>query len=99
MRTDIIIAAGDDIIVGQVLDVIEGPGGPMGAKGPAGTSYEHLQPSASAEWIINHNLGVRPSITVLSPGGVELLADVVHLTANQARVYLAAPMSGSAHCV
>lgn len=79
---------------GAVLAAIVGPPGPT-----PGAVFEHPQPSPSAEWIVNHNLGTRPSVTVLSPGGVEVGASVVHQSANQLRIYFAQPQSGSAHCV
>ena len=71
----------------------------VGPPGQAGAAYNHPQPSPAAELIVNHNLGVRPSVTVLSPGGVEVGASVIHQSANQLRIYFAEPQSGSAHCV
>lgn len=76
-----------------------GPSGPAGPPGPAGATYLHAQPFASADWIVNHNLGVRPSATVLSPGGVEVEAGVVHVSTNQLRVIFHTPQSGSCRCV
>ncbi|MBJ7446861.1 MAG: hypothetical protein JHC81_04940 [Brevundimonas sp.] len=74
--------------------------GPQGGRGPAGgEAFEHIQSSPSAEWIVNHNLGFRPSVTVLSPGGVEVGANPVHQSTNQLRIYFAAPQSGTAHCI
>lgn len=81
---------------GAVAAIISLPGPP----GPAGgTAYEHLQPSPAAEWVVNHNLGLRPSVTVLSPGGVEVEAHVIHQSSQQLRIYFASPQSGSAHCI
>lgn len=72
----------------------------IGGRGPAGGEpYDHVQSSSSAEWIVNHNLGFRPSVTVLSPGGVEVGANPIHQSANQLRIYFAAPQSGTAHCI
>jgi len=62
-------------------------------------AYVHTQASASAEWVIPHNLGVRPTITVLTTGGVEMIADIVHSTDNLARAYFAQPMAGVARCL
>jgi hypothetical protein len=58
--------------------------------------FVHTQASGSAAWIINHNLGRRPLISVLSPGGVEVEAEVVHVSINQAQVLFATPTTGSA---
>lgn len=45
--------------------------------------------------IVNHNLGRRPSsIAVLNSGGVEVIANIVHTSANQFVVELNPPMAG-----
>lgn len=61
--------------------------------------YTHNQQSAATEWIINHNLGRYPAISVMSVGLVEVLSDVVHVSANQARVYFSQPYAGLAQCI
>lgn len=73
----------------------------IGAPGRDGAAedYEHIQASPLAMWTVNHNLGVRPTVTVLSPGGVEVLAHVVHASDNQALIYFAQPYAGSARCI
>lgn len=73
--------------------------GPAGGGGGGGTIFEHVQNSAAATWIINHNLGYFPDIHVYTLGGSEIIAEVQHVSPNQARVYLAAPMTGRARCV
>jgi hypothetical protein len=45
--------------------------------------YDHVQSSPSATWTINHNLGYRPAVSLLSAGGVEMIAEIVHTSANQ----------------
>ena len=66
---------------------------PAGAAGPP---YQHIQSTPSAEWIVNHNLGWMPQITVLNAGGVEVEAQVLHSTINQARIFFRQPNAGSA---
>lgn len=73
--------------------------GARGLPGRNGAGFLHAQSSPSAEWTVNHNLGFRPSATVLSPGGVEVVAGVVHVSANQLRVTFATPQSGSVRCI
>jgi hypothetical protein len=75
-----------------------GPIGPVGPAGPSASSYTHTQASSSATWTIPHNLGFRPTITVLTDGGIEVVTDVIHLSANTAQVSLVAPMTGTARC-
>lgn len=75
-----------------------------GARGPAGPpsaalDFEHVQDTPSAEWIINHNLGAEPIVTVLTVGGVEMEANVIHVSENQVRVYFASAQAGRARCV
>lgn len=61
-------------------------------------SYEHVQSTASAEWIINHNLGYRPAVTALNAGGVEMIGELIHINVNQARIYFDQPLTGMAVC-
>ena len=98
-----IIVAGPPAIV-EVLaagapDVVEvlipGPQGPAGS----GSAYVHTQGSAATTWTINHNLGFRPGVTVLSVGGVEVEAEVTHVSVNQAVVSFVSATAGSARLV
>lgn len=73
-------------------------GGPQGPPGE-GAAYVHMQASAAAEWIVNHNLGARPHVTVLSTGGAEIEASVTHVSVNQLLINFAAPQAGSARCL
>lgn len=72
-----------------------------GPRGPAGVAQgvEHVQSTPSAEWIVNHNFGFEPVVTVLSSGGIEVAANVVHMSKNQVRIYFATPQTGRARCV
>lgn len=72
-----------------------------GAQGPSGASnasYTHSQASAADEWIVNHNLGFRPSVTAYSVGSQLMLANIVHVSANQARILFDGPVAGFAVC-
>lgn len=71
--------------------VITGGGG-----GTAGTAYTHTQVVAAAIWTINHNLGIRPSVSILDSGGNEVEADIVHTSANQLLIRFAIAISGLA---
>lgn len=70
--------------------------GPPGPAGPAGSSYEHTQAVAATVWTVPHNLGYRPGVTVLTTGGLEVLADVLHLSANTLTITFLAPLAGTA---
>ena len=79
---------------------LQGPMGPAGLDGVAGSNnrYEHSQPSAASAWTVNHNLGYRPQVQALSVGGMALLAEVLHTSGNQALVYFDVPTAGLALC-
>ena len=62
----------------------------------AQAAYVHTQASPASSWTINHNLGRRPFVSVLSSGGVEVEALVTHLNANQARVDFVTAYAGTA---
>lgn len=64
----------------------------------AATSFQHDQASALATWTVNHNLGYRPNISIYSTGGVEVEAEVVHISNNQIQVLFDSPFAGYAVC-
>lgn len=74
----------------------QGPPGPTGTSGSA--AYTHTQSSAADTWTVNHNLGFRPAASILSVGGKEMLAEVIHTSVNQFIAYFDAPISGVAIC-
>lgn len=76
----------------------DGAPGPAGPPGPAGATYIHTQSTASDTWTINHNLGVRPAVTLLTDGGAEFEAAVSHLDANTAVASMTIPLTGTARC-
>lgn len=61
--------------------------------------YVHTQTVPATEWIINHNIGARPSVEIMDATGREVAADVLHMTINQARIYFTFPLAGSARCI
>lgn len=86
---------------------VQGPAGPKGEPGItqqdinaaiALARYEHLQSTPSVMWTINHNLGRKPLVSVFSPGGLEIICEVLHNGLNQVYVYFDSPQSGSAVC-
>jgi hypothetical protein len=59
----------------------------------------HVQTTASALWTINHNFGYRPSVTLLTSGGAEMDASIIHASDNQVLVTFTTPQTGSARCL
>lgn len=69
---------------------------PVPVAGSGSSGFEFLQVSAASTWTINHNLGRNPSVTVLSPGGIEVEAQVNHTSLNQTVVQFKLPYAGKA---
>ena len=61
-----------------------------------GIAYTHVQLVAEAIWTVNHNLGMRPAVTILDSGGTEVEADVMHMSTNQLVIRFAIPLAGVA---
>lgn len=89
-------------VVVQARQGIPGPAGAEGAPGKPGppgangAGYVHSQQSADTQWVVNHNLGVRPSVSVTDTGGAELDAEVLHVSLNQLFILFNTPMAGLA---
>jgi hypothetical protein len=66
--------------------------------GGSSLPYIHVQSSPSTLWTVNHNLGYRPVIDVLSVGGIVVEANVTHVSDNQAQINFNAATGGSAIC-
>jgi hypothetical protein len=61
-------------------------------------TYVHNQTVESAEWIINHNLNRQPTITILNTASMTVIANVIHVSVNQARAYFSSAVVGRALC-
>lgn len=60
--------------------------------------FSYLQSTPSEAWTINHNLGVYPTVQVLTMGGIEVYAEVIHSSVNQFIVYFDSPTTGQVIC-
>ena len=88
-----------NVIVRREKDVITRIGkGIQGLPGTAAASFLFIQSSPALIWIINHNLGVRPSVELRTMGGAVIDADIVHISVNQVQVYFLTPFAGEARC-
>lgn len=63
---------------------------------PGGTFVFHQNTPATV-WIITHNLGVFPSITVADSAGTYIEGDIFFNSLNQCTLTFAAPFSGVAY--
>ena len=64
----------------------------------ATSHYHHSQGTAATTWVIPHNLGRYPAVTVLDSGGSEVEVSVLHDSINQATLTLSYAISGIATC-
>ena len=60
-------------------------------------TYTHTQDAASSTWVITHNLGKYPSITVVDSGGTQVLGAVTYQSENQLTVEFTAQFGGLAY--
>lgn len=57
--------------------------------------YEQAQPSDS--WLIEHNLGKYPSVSIVDTANTEVVGDVEYIDTNSLRVTFANPFAGYAY--
>lgn len=71
-------------------------GGSSGGGGGAAETYEHSQSTPSSMWMIQHNLGRYPSVTVVDSGGTVVEGDIQYIDQNNLKVTFSAPFGGKA---
>lgn len=54
------------------------------------------KPVPSTTWVINHNLGFKPSVELFNSGSQEIDGDVVNTSINQTIISFTAPVAGFA---
>lgn len=85
-----------NVVAGADVSLVVSTGLP-GPQGEPGSAINHEYPfTESLVWTINHNLGRRPQIRLLTVGGVEFDSYVQHVTDNQAVVTHNIPVAGTA---
>lgn len=80
----------------QLSSFLKGDKGDQGVPGSAGAPVRYVQNSPLILWVVNHNLGFQPKVTILTLGGVEIDAAISHTTDNQFRVEFASAQAGYA---
>lgn len=71
---------------------------PSGSSGGVGGVF-YTQSTPSDQWIINHNLGYKPSVQVFDGSGYSLICDIFHYSVNQVRVMSNVQLSGYARLI
>ena len=59
--------------------------------------YLHEQGTASSEWVVNHNLHKRPSVTVVDTGGNKVMGEVEYLSDDELVIRFSSPFVGFAY--
>lgn len=77
------------------FDSLKGDQGDQGPPGPD-AHYVHTQAVASDTWSVTHNLGKRPSVTVVDTSGNECWGDVEYTDVDSLIISFSAPFSGEA---
>jgi len=60
-------------------------------------SYEYTQGSASASWVIEHNLGFKPNVTVVDSAGNIVEGEIAYTNTNSLTVSFQSAFSGYAY--
>jgi hypothetical protein len=60
-------------------------------------SYEHDQGAASNSWIVTHNLGFKPNVTVIDSAGNIVEGEITYTNSNSLTVSFASAFSGKAY--
>lgn len=60
-------------------------------------AYEHSQAIPSAEWVIAHNLGFRPNVTVIDTLGRTVEGDIAYADLNTLTLSFSAGFAGTAY--
>jgi hypothetical protein len=63
-----------------------------------GAGYVHIQGTVSSTWVVVHNLGFQPNVTVEDSSGSTVEGEVVHDTADRLTLTFSAAFSGTAYC-
>lgn len=77
-----------------------GSQGPQGIQGPAGpgpTTYTFTQGTPSASWVVAHNLGRYPSVSVIDSGDSIIIPNIHFDSANQVTIGFGSATSGKAY--
>lgn len=59
-------------------------------------SFTHTQSATSAQWVVTHNLGFKPNVTVFNSANDVVEGHIIHNSANQLTLQFSSPMSGIA---
>jgi hypothetical protein len=62
-----------------------------------GGNHTHNQMVPSDNWVIEHNLGFFPNVTVFSSADEQVFGDITHISINKLSIQFSGALSGKAH--
>ena len=65
---------------------------------PGDKHYTHEQTTASATWVVNHNLEKYPSIEIVDSANTKIQTDRIHQNKNTLTIYFTSPTTGKVFC-
>jgi len=68
-----------------------------GGGGSGGAGFVHSQSTIAASWIVTHNLGFFPNVTVIDSGGATCEGDVGHIDINTLTIQFSGGFTGTAY--
>jgi hypothetical protein len=77
----------------------QGPAGPRGeaVPGTGDLHYTHAQAVPAAVWVVVHNLGKYPSVSVADSAGTDWVGDVHYDSIDQVTVTFGRPFAGTCY--
>jgi hypothetical protein len=83
-------------VAAQLAPFYKGDKGDKGEPGLNGAGFDFTQPTPATTWTIAHNLGLRPSVAIFTPGGLQVMGTALHLSADVLQISFSTPTAGTA---
>jgi hypothetical protein len=81
----------------ELTVLVSGPGAAGGAGGAGDLTYVHTQTGPASTWAVTHNLGKRPSVSVVDSGDSVVEPDIRYISLNQVSIVFGSATSGKAY--
>ena len=81
----------------QTVETTTGVEGIIAITSIADAHYTHEQTVASANWSVTHNLGKKPSVSVVDTGENAIVPDILYINDNSLTLYFSGSTSGKAY--
>ena len=95
--SNITIRTGDNVLVSVVQPALRNQVEIFGLKGGGDKNYIHNQTLPSDVWVVSHNLGKKPSVTVVDSADEVVFGEVQYNSDNQVTLTFAGAFSGKAY--